>query len=166
MMVEAVIAVGSNLDNPAQQVNSALATLSQQPEISILQQSALFITRPVGFTEQPDFINAVAIIRTNLGAYELLTRLHDIEEKFGRVRTFRNAPRVLDLDLIDYNHENINSDKLILPHPRAHERGFVLGPLAQIAPDYKLPGQKLTAQQLLEAIGADNGIQLFNPNQE
>ena len=105
--------------------------------------------------------NAVCLVDTTLSAQALLAALHDIEAAFGRERSFRNAPRTLDLDIIDYAHCRYSSDALTLPHPRAHERSFVMLPLAEIAPDYAL-GSYGTAAGLAERLGG-SGIDLFSP---
>ncbi len=132
----AVIALGSNLNQPQQQVQAALRALGRLPESRLAQHSSLYLTAPVGYLEQPDFVNAVALLHTDLSALALLRQLQALENQFGRVRSFANAPRVLDLDLIDFDRQCIDSPELTLPHPRAHERGFVMQPLAEIAPDY------------------------------
>lgn len=150
----AVVAFGSNLNNPKAQVLQALAVLRAHPGIGLVQPSSLYITAPVGYLDQPDFVNAVALVDTDLSAIELMTALLAIEQQFGRERAFANSPRSLDLDLIDYDHQLSHTDFLILPHPRAHERGFVIHPLAEIAPDYVLGGHG-TAQQLAKTLGLE-----------
>ncbi len=152
----AVIAFGSNLEAPARQVRQAAATVAALPNMVSFHLSSLYRTAPVGYTEQPDFINAVALVQTRDSAMALLQRLQAVEQAFGRERTFRNAPRTLDLDLIDFHHEIWQTDTLTLPHPRAHERGFVMCPLAEIAPDYVL-GSHGRAADLARAL-ADDGI--------
>lgn len=152
----AVIAFGSNLEEPARQVRQAAATVAALPNMVSFRLSSLYRTAPVGYTEQPDFINAVALVQTRDSAMVLLQRLQAVEQAFGRERTFRNAPRILDLDLIDFHHEIWQTDTLTLPHPRAHERGFVMCPLAEIAPDYVL-GNHGRAADLARAL-ADDGI--------
>lgn len=134
-MSRAFIALGSNLEAPEQQVQAALAALGKQPGVTLLQASALYRTAPVGYLDQPDFINAVAEVDTTLAPQALLDALLAVEEQFGRVRTFRNAPRVLDLDLLLYDECQCATATLVLPHPRMHERAFVMVPLAEIAPD-------------------------------
>ncbi len=154
-----IIAFGSNLEQPAQQVRQAAETVARLPEIHQFTLSPLYRTAPVGYADQPDFINAVAIAQTSASAQDLLRLLQWIEQQFGRVRTFRNAPRTLDLDIIDYQHEVVQSDVLELPHPRAHLRGFVMLPLAQIAPDYRI-GEHGTAAELAAQLG-DDGIEML-----
>ena len=157
--VKAVIALGSNLDDPVTQLQNALQALANTPGIKIVKQSSLYRTTPVGYLDQPDFVNAVALIETTLSSDQLLDSLHQIENNFGRVRSFTNAPRTLDLDIIDYNQEIKTSEHLTIPHPRAYERIFVVQPLAEIAPDYCLPGHGLAAE-LLSSLKLD-GIQII-----
>jgi 2-amino-4-hydroxy-6-hydroxymethyldihydropteridine diphosphokinase len=131
----AFIALGSNLQSPQQQVLNALQALKHLPNSTLLQHSSLYQTAPVGYDNQPDFINAVAKISTELTAQELLEAILAIEQTFGRERPFPNAPRVLDLDLLLYDDATIHTKTLTVPHPRMHERAFVMLPLAEIAPD-------------------------------
>ena len=152
----AVVALGSNLDQPTATIRAALGQLARHPDLQIERVSSLYLTAPVGYAEQPDFVNAVCLLHTDLSAQALLQALQQMEQAFGRARSFRNAPRTLDLDIVDYNNESYQSDSLILPHPRAHERGFVMVPLAEIAPDYCL-GKHGTAAQLAAQLG-DIGI--------
>ena len=153
MLKTAVIALGSNLQNPASQVRAALQAVGGHPAIRINKISSLYVTAPVGYDNQPDFINAVCAVETSLGAEELLAELNRIEAAFGRERSFRNAPRTLDLDIIDFDGRSSNDPHLTLPHPRAHERGFVMLPLAEILPAFRL-GDKGTAAELAAELGA------------
>ena len=155
----AVIALGSNLAEPARQVRAALSTLEAHPQIQIEKTSSLYVTAPVGYDEQPDFVNAVCSVRTSLDGVSLLAVLNRIESDFGRERTFRNAPRTLDLDIIDFDGISSNDPHLTLPHPRAHERSFVMKPLAEILPDFVLGGHGRAAD-LAAALG-EEGIRLL-----
>lgn len=137
----AFVALGSNLAEPEAQVLQAFAALARLPQTRLLAQSSLYRSAPVGYAEQPDFINAVALITTGLAAHDLLQSLLEIERACGRVRDFRNAPRTLDLDLLLYADLTLNEAGLTLPHPRMHERAFVLLPLLEIAPDCVIPGK-------------------------
>lgn len=156
-MAQAFIALGSNLEQPAAQIRAALAAIAALPDTTLTRQSALYRTAPVGYADQPDFINAVAEVDTALAPRELLRRLLAIEAEFGRVRTFRNAPRVLDLDLLYYSGVALSDQDLTLPHPRMHLRGFVMIPLAEIAPDLALPALG-TAGELAAGL-ADQGVE-------
>ena len=144
----AYVALGANLADPAVQVRSALAALTRLPQARLLRASSLYRTAPVGIAHQPDFINAVAALETTLAAPELLTALFTIEEAFGRRRDFYHAPRTLDLDLLLYDDEVIDSPRLRLPHPRMHLRAFVIAPLLEIAPDCRIPGRGTAAAWL------------------
>lgn len=137
-MAHAFIALGSNLNKPKQQVLLAIAAIIQLPHTSLIKNSSLYKTAPVGYDDQPDFINAVLEVETKLSPLALLRELLIVEEKQGRERSFPNAPRVLDCDLLLYDDIVMNTKELILPHPRMHERGFVMLPLAEIAPDLVL----------------------------
>ena len=137
-MSRAVIALGSNLENPVQQVEAALAAIAALPGVSLLRRSACYQTVPVGYADQPDFINAVCEVQTSLSPEALLAALLEVEQAFGRVRTFRNAPRVLDLDLLLVEGVVLDTDFLTLPHPRMHERAFVMLPLADMAADMQV----------------------------
>lgn len=139
-MSQAFIALGSNLQQPLQQVATALREIAGLPQTALVRQSSLYRTAPVGYDDQPDFINAVAEVETTLAPLQLLHAIQGIENQHGRERPFPNAPRVLDLDLLLYNNTVMDTNELTLPHPRMHERGFVLLPLAEIAPALALPG--------------------------
>lgn len=139
-MSQAVIALGSNLDQPVQQVEAALQAIADLPGVCLLARSSCYRTAPVGYADQPDFINAVCQVETTLSPQDLLTALLQVEQAFGRVRTFRNAPRVLDLDLLLVAGVRLDTEFLTLPHPRMHERAFVMLPLAEMAPDTLVGG--------------------------
>ena len=157
----AIIALGSNLQQPAAQIRRALAEISAHPQIELERVSSLYLTAPVGYDDQPDFVNAVCSVRTSLDGVSLLAVLNGIEADFGRERTFRNAPRTLDLDIVDFNHEASDDPHLTLPHPRAHERGFVMLPLAEILPEFVL-GRYGKAADLAEVLGHE-GIVVYQP---
>ena len=139
----AFVALGSNLagnlDRPASQVIRAFQAIDKLPKTKLVKQSSLYQSAAVGYLNQPDFINAVVEISTQLSPETLLEKLLNIEHEAGRERPFANAPRVLDCDLLLYDEAIINTENLTLPHPRMLERGFVLLPLAEIAPDLIIP---------------------------
>lgn len=137
----AYIALGANLGDPAATVNAAFAALDQLPESRLLAKSALYRTAPVGIADQPEFVNAAALIDTTLAPEALLDALLGIEQAFGRVRAERNGPRTLDLDILLYDDLTLATPRLTLPHPRLHLRAFVLQPLADLAPDLAIPGR-------------------------
>ncbi len=144
----AFVALGANLDDPPAQVAAALSEFAALPQTRLVKCSSLYRCTPVGYREQPDFINAVAQIETVLAPRALLDALLAIEHNHGRVRDFRNAPRTLDLDLLLYGDLQYHEHGLTLPHPRMHERAFVLVPLAEIAPAVRIPGHGRTAEVL------------------
>ena len=148
MNVIATIGLGANLNDPAAQVEYALAELDRLPATRLVARSSLYASAPVGYVDQPDFINAVAQVETSLAPRALLAALLDIEHRHGRERSFRNAPRTLDLDLLLYGAAHFHEEGLTLPHPRMHERAFVLRPLLDLAPDIELPGQGPAARLL------------------
>ncbi len=138
-MIIAYIGLGSNLDNPVQQINRALLALQAIPDTIVHRSSSLYQTTPVGFLAQPDFINAVAELHTTLSYRALFSQLQAIEKNQGRVRDGRkNHPRTLDLDFLLYGDLEINEPDLIIPHPRMMQRDFVLKPLLEIAPEVKI----------------------------
>jgi len=136
--MKAVIALGSNLGNRELNIDSAIAELAKIVEITHL--STNHETDPVGGPEQPKYLNAIAIAETELKPEELLIAMLEIENKLGREREVHWGPRTLDLDLIVFGDEVIDSEILMLPHPRAHERRFVLEPWLEIEPDAYIPG--------------------------
>jgi 2-amino-4-hydroxy-6-hydroxymethyldihydropteridine diphosphokinase len=138
-MSKAFVALGSNLNEPASQIIQAFQAIDKLPKTKLIKKSSLYQSDPVGYADQPDFINAVVEISTQLSPEKLLETLLSIEKEAGRVRPFANAPRVLDCDLLLYDDLIMNTKNLTLPHPRMHERGFVLLPLAEIAPELSLP---------------------------
>lgn len=138
--IAAYVALGANLDNPVEQVELAMAELGRLPDSRLFACSALYRSTPVGYVEQPDFINAVAGLRTRLSPRALMSALLEIETRHGRDRVFKNAPRTLDLDLLLYDGLVMHEPGLTLPHPRMAARAFVIAPLAEIAPDVLVPG--------------------------
>ena len=139
-LVTAYIALGSNLGDPSAQIRSALSTLAAMLETRLVRHSSLYLNPPVGYLDQPDFVNAAAEIRTRLAPRDLLDQLLALERNQGRARDFPNAPRTIDLDILLYGGHLVNEPGLVIPHPRMLERAFVLVPLAEIAPDAVVPG--------------------------
>lgn len=152
-MILAYIGLGSNLDDPEMQVRTALAELAELHNTRLLKHSSLYLTAPVGPQDQPDFINAVALLDTGLPAPALLAALQEIEEKHGRRRTRQWGPRTLDLDMLLYGNMQINENNLTVPHPHIASRGFVLYPLLEVEPLIEIPGLG-AASNLLERLDA------------
>ncbi len=151
MKVSAFIGLGANLDDPRDQVERALGELARLPQSTLVARSSLWHSAPVGYANQPAFVNAVARLETGLSADALLDELKKVESAHGRARSFANAPRTLDLDLLLYGEEVRASPRLTLPHPRMHERAFVLNPLLEIAPEAVIPGHG-SARANLQAV--------------
>jgi 2-amino-4-hydroxy-6-hydroxymethyldihydropteridine diphosphokinase len=158
-----LIGIGGNLATPRfgpplDTLTAALVMLEAEG-IGIATRSAWYRSEPVPRSDQPWFINAVASLTTGLSARDLLAVLQMIEGQFGRVRGKRNAARVLDLDLLDYHGKVTETTLLVLPHPRLHQRRFVLTPLAEIAPGWRHPLSGFTAEQLLSRLGAEQPVE-------
>lgn len=133
------IALGGNLDNPAARLDRVFAELDRLPQTRLLQASSLYRTAPVGYANQPDFINAVAVVETSLSPHALMHELLEMENRHGRVRSIKDGPRTLDLDLLLYGDLSLETPALTLPHPRMHQRAFVLAPLLDVTPDCVIP---------------------------
>jgi 2-amino-4-hydroxy-6-hydroxymethyldihydropteridine diphosphokinase len=131
--MKAVVALGANIGNPQEQLDLAVAMLCESTDVIAI--SSYYPTKPVGGPEQPDYLNAVCLIESDLPALDLLSLLHGIEKSLGRERKEKWGPRTIDLDLIQYGSLLSSADELQLPHPRAHERRFVLEPWHEIEPD-------------------------------
>ena len=150
-MTIAFVGIGSNLADPRKQVEEALQELDRLPHTRVVRRSSLYRTAPVGHLDQPDFINAVAQLETGIAADRLLAELQNIESHHGRLRSFANAPRTLDLDLLVFGNLEMQTENLTLPHPRMHERTFVLKPLIEISADFEIPGKGI-ARNFLQGV--------------
>jgi 2-amino-4-hydroxy-6-hydroxymethyldihydropteridine diphosphokinase len=140
--IPAYVGLGSNLDEPAARVREALVRLAALPRTRFVTASRLWRTRPVGPQDQPDFVNACAAVLTQLGVTEFHAALRELESALGKVPpAVRFGPRRIDLDLLVYGEVVHHDERLDVPHPRLHERAFVLYPLAEIAPDLPVPGR-------------------------
>ncbi|WP_174615365.1 2-amino-4-hydroxy-6-hydroxymethyldihydropteridine diphosphokinase [Virgibacillus ihumii] len=149
MNYSSFLALGTNIEPRRQHLYQALHRLRVHDEIVILKQSSIYQTAPVGYTNQDDFLNMVIKIKTTLSPEKLLDVCQSIEHQLGRKREIRFGPRTIDLDVLLYNQENKKTERLIIPHPRMHERAFVLIPLNEIAPDMPLPNGQRTVSELV-----------------
>ena len=150
------LGLGSNLGNRQKNLDMALDLLSQR--LRVKKVSSVYDTEPVGNPDQPRFLNMVCQVYTNLAPTELLALAKAIESKMGRVPRGRNAPRTIDIDILLYGDQVIETPELVIPHPRLTERAFVLIPLAEIAPDTVHPTSGKTVNQMFKELGAVQGV--------
>lgn len=156
-MTFAYVGLGANIGEPRRQLQTAIEELMDLPDTRLVLVSGLYRSAPLDYEDQPDFLNAVVQIDTELSPVALLDSLQEIENRHGRERPFPGAPRTLDLDLLLYGSRSIDSPRLTVPHSRMHERAFVLAPLSEIAPDIAIPGRG-AARELLAGC-ADQFVQ-------
>ncbi|WP_050613597.1 2-amino-4-hydroxy-6-hydroxymethyldihydropteridine diphosphokinase [Bacillus testis] len=157
----AFLSLGSNLDDRLSYLREAVELLRQHDKIEVTNVSSLYETEPVGYTDQGKFLNLAVKLHTALSAEELLKVCQDIEQQLGRKRIIRWGPRTIDLDILLYNQDNIESDDLSVPHPRMHERAFVIIPLLEIEPHIKLPSGEENLQDVLARIPDKEGVRLW-----
>ena len=148
-MNRAYIGLGSNIEPRKEYLDRAMEQLENHESIHIRNASSIYETPPVGYQDQGTFLNMALEIETSLKNFELLEVCQSIEADLDRVRTIKNGPRTIDLDILLYNHEYRELERLILPHPRMNERAFVLVPLNEIAPDEVMPTSGKTIEELL-----------------
>ena len=155
-VVTAYVALGANLGDAQATLHAVISELARLPKSQLIAQSSLYSSPPFGpNADGPDYINAVVAIETRLLPHELLDQLQAMEHAHGRERHYQNAPRTLDLDIVLYGHEQIWDERLTIPHPRMHERAFVLLPLTEIKPDlmwHNAQGQLQVLQKLLPSV--------------
>lgn len=161
-MATIYIGIGGNLGDRAGLLARAVEQLSAA--FGPIEMSSLYETEPVGYADQPQYLNAVVRAKSSLEPHEILAILQQIELDLGRVRSFPSAPRTVDLDFLFYDGLVLDSDDLTLPHPRLHERFFVLVPLAEIAPNLVHPRLRQTASAMLNELGPARGVQRYDPD--
>jgi 2-amino-4-hydroxy-6-hydroxymethyldihydropteridine diphosphokinase len=157
----AYVGLGANLGDREANLREAVRRLGTLG--MVIAVSSLYETEPVGYLDQPRFLNAAASVETTLTPAEVVRGLLSIERALGRRRAFRNAPRTLDLDLLLFADVLLDTAKVAVPHPRMHERAFVLVPLAEIAPDVVHPGLRQPISELLDASATKSGVRLYAP---
>ncbi len=160
-MATVYLGLGSNLGDRRHNISKALDLLSKA--LRLHKISSIYETEPVGFSNQPKFLNAVCEMKTNLSPLQLLTFIKGIETKSGRKPSFKNAPRIIDIDILLYNNKIVNTPVLTIPHPALVERAFVLIPLAEIRPELKHPKEKKPVSELLDAVSGKEGVQPWVP---
>src|ERR1700741_117035 len=158
---EVILGLGANLGDPLHQLGAAMDALATF--VGDLQASSVYRTEPVGFAAQPDFCNLVVRGTTMLSAEELLERVLEVEAELGRERSFRNAPRTMDVDVLAYGRLVLQTPSLTLPHPGIPTRGFVLHPLAEVAPEWVHPVLGKTARELLTAAPPLERVERMGP---
>lgn len=162
-MVEnkAFIALGSNMGNRYDYLGQAIKLFSDNPKIELVNCSSVYETDPVGYEDQDLFLNMVIEIKTEFNAYELLDICLKTEQQLGRKREIKWGPRTIDLDILMYNQESIETENLIVPHPRMHERAFVIVPLLEIQPDMIIPGMEKPLQTSLDELPDKEGVRIW-----
>ncbi len=162
---QAFIAIGSNLQNPLQQVAEAILHIKQIPQTQLEKISSNYLSSPFGPSDQPDFINCVVAVVTQLTPHQLLDRLQAIENQQGRVRTLKWGPRTLDLDILIYADQVIHSERLTIPHPGLKERVFFIYPLFEIASHWILPDGETIVELKNRLIAAAGSIRQLIPGE-
>lgn len=158
-MNTAYLSLGSNLGNRFEMLQDAVRMLQEKPGLKVTQVSSVYETDPIGYTEQATFLNIVVEIQSDLSAEKILLICLETEQILGRIREFRWGPRSIDLDILLYNDENIESEKLTVPHPRMHERGFVLVPLIELVPQGIHPVTGVSFREYAE--GQKEGVHVW-----
>ncbi|HEY9122682.1 MAG TPA: 2-amino-4-hydroxy-6-hydroxymethyldihydropteridine diphosphokinase [Brevefilum sp.] len=153
MNEQVFLALGTNIGD--REANLFKARKALPPKVTIIKESPIYVTPPWGFEDQPEFLNQVLEVRTKLRPGRLLAHLKRIEKKMGRQKTFRNGPRLIDLDILFFGQRVVKRSKLCIPHPRLHERSFVLVPLKDIAPEFNHPVLNMTVESMLAKINTE-----------
>jgi len=158
-MTEVYIGLGSNLTNKEENIKKAINLLEQK--CKILKLSSLYKTEPVGYKNQDWFLNCVVKVKTGLGPKKLLVFLQSIEKRLKRVKTIKNGPRVIDLDILFYGKKIINESRLVIPHPQLHKRLFVLRPLQNLCPDFIHPVLQKSVNELLSILNNPEKVEFY-----
>lgn len=157
----AFIALGSNLGERFQYLKKAVVQLTNHECVELINTSSIYETDPIGYEEQSAFLNMVLKIRTSLSSLSLLTLLQEIERGYGRKRDIRWGPRTLDLDILLFNQENIETEQLEIPHPRMTERAFVMIPLFEVDHDVQLPNQAHSISSIIDSLQDKEGVRVW-----
>ena len=161
-MKDVYLSIGTNMGERYENLQHAVDLLKEKKELELIRVSSVFETAAVGYTDQADFLNIAVHLKTTISSVEMLNICQEIERELGRVREFRWGPRVIDLDILLYNQENIETENLIVPHPRMYERAFVLVPLVEITPS-PFDEQLQQAHDLLQQMDCEKeGVIFWN----
>ena len=160
-MTTVYIGLGSNLGDREERLRKAMTLLAAEPGIEVVQVSSLYETAPVGFVDQPPFLNAIAVLSTDLSPDRLLGICQTVEEQLNRRRSVRWGPRTIDIDVLLFDDEQLALPCLTVPHPRMHERLFVLIPLQEVAPDLVWGGKAVS--EYISCVGDRQDIQVYAP---
>lgn len=161
MKNQAYIALGSNMGDRERYLIEAIKKIHQQPNIEVVNISSIYETDPVGYTDQDQFLNMVIYVNTDLTAFQLLSTLQEIERQLNRKREIKWGPRTLDLDILLFNHENIEAEQLIVPHPRMHERAFVLIPLYELNQEVSIPNVDESILTIIDQLHDKEGVRIW-----
>ncbi|HEX7066148.1 MAG TPA: 2-amino-4-hydroxy-6-hydroxymethyldihydropteridine diphosphokinase [Bacillales bacterium] len=164
MTEKVYIALGANVGDRVKALHQALLLLDEHPEIDVNRLSSVYETDPVGYTDQPNFLNMAAEVTTTLSPFNFFQITSTVETRLGRERTVRWGPRRIDLDILLYDNVNIETDLLQIPHPRMFERAFVLVPLAEINSELSIPGREMTIADYIKQISDKEGVRLWRQN--
>ncbi|WP_078433078.1 2-amino-4-hydroxy-6-hydroxymethyldihydropteridine diphosphokinase [Metabacillus halosaccharovorans] len=161
MKNHAYIALGSNIGDREQYLIDAIKKIHNYPNIKVVNISSIYETDPVGYTDQDVFLNMVISINTDLTAFQLLSVLQETEKQLNRKREIRWGPRTLDLDILLFNYENIEAEQLIVPHPRMHERAFVLIPLFELNQHVRIPSKDEPISTIIDQLHDKEGVRIW-----
>ncbi|TSB45022.1 2-amino-4-hydroxy-6-hydroxymethyldihydropteridine diphosphokinase [Alkalicoccobacillus porphyridii] len=162
-MANVYISLGSNMEDRYGYIQDAITQLRAVKDIDILMVSSIYETEPVGYVDQPAFLNLVVYLQTSLSPLELLSETQRIELELGRKREIKWGPRTIDLDILLYDQENMKLERLYLPHPRMWQRAFVIIPLLEVAPNLYFKDIGLSIQDIYEQLIDKEGVQVWNP---
>ncbi|MGB8001503.1 MAG: 2-amino-4-hydroxy-6-hydroxymethyldihydropteridine diphosphokinase [Anaerobacillus sp.] len=155
------VGIGSNIGDRESYIKTSLLRIQEYPGVQIADASSIYETAPVGVTEQAPFLNMVALLETEMNAFQILEILQGIEQSLGRERDIRWGPRTIDLDILLYNHENIVAEGLVIPHPRLLQRGFVIIPLHELSSDITIPTTNKKIDSYYDHIENKEGVRLW-----
>ena len=165
-MKDVYLSIGTNIGERYENLQQAVAPLREKENVEVVRVSSVYETAAVGYTDQADFLNIAVHLKTDASSTEMLKICQSIEQELGRVREFRWGPRIIDLDILLYNQETIETESLLVPHPRMYERAFVLVPLVEITPA-PFGDQLQQAHHLLQQMDRESeGINLWQPTNE